>query len=124
MSLAGIERELIAICREASSDWRWTVGECAEAWIRDHARGRTDTDFATLVNLDPSLVYTCRIVQERCRKMKGQFRLHWDHFHAALMWEDAESMLDWASENEATVAEMKCWRRACRGEDLCEPKAQ
>ena len=44
--------------------------------------------------------------------------LKWSHFYAALNWDDAPECLQWADENQSTVAEMKAWRRALRGEDL------
>jgi hypothetical protein len=44
--------------------------------------------------------------------------LKWSHFYIALAWDDAPECLQWADENGATVAEMKAWRRAIRGEDL------
>ena len=36
----------------------------------------------------------------------------------ALTWDDALECLKWAEEMQATVAEMRAWRRAQRGEDL------
>src|SRR5690606_2568366 len=39
----------------------------------------------------------------------------------AINWDDAPEVLQWAQENDATVAEMKAWRRAMHGEDLTEP---
>lgn len=35
-----------------------------------------------------------------------------------LNWDDAEDCLAWARDEAATVAEMRAWRKAQRGEDL------
>ena len=44
-----------------------------------------------------------------------------DIFSPIATWDDAPECLQWADENQATVAEMKAWRRALRGEDLTVP---
>ena len=50
--------------------------------------------------------------------------LKWSHFYTALNWDDAAECLAWADENEATVAEMRAFRRALHGEDLSEANAE
>lgn len=44
------------------------------------------------------------------------------HIQAAKDWPDAIELLAWAAEFEATVGEMRGYRRAKYGEDLCEPE--
>lgn len=41
-----------------------------------------------------------------------------EHFKAAEGWDNASEALGWAWENGATVAEMKAWRLAVRGENM------
>src|SRR5690606_3437939 len=47
-------------------------------------------------------------------------KLKWSHFYVVINWEDAADCLQWANDMEATIAEMKAWRRAQHGEDLTE----
>ena len=89
------------------------------------ARGRTDADFGLLVGLSGDQIYQRRRVWETFSDVRPQFAsLKWSHFYSALNWDDASDCLQWAEETQATVAEMKAWRRALRGEDLAsEPEA-
>lgn len=113
------EQELVHLAQEAVSQCRWVVGECAFKWTQRYARGRTDADFAALIGLSGDQVYQRRRVWESFGRQKGQFAgLKWSHFYAALNWDDAQDCLHWAEEMGATVAEMRAWRRAQRGEDL------
>jgi hypothetical protein len=113
------EEQLIARAQEAISQSRWIVGECAAKWTERYARGRTDGDFAQLIGISPDQVYQRRRVWEVFGPRHTQFaQLKWSHFYAALTWDDAEDCLHWADEMRATVAEMRAWRRAQRGEDL------
>jgi hypothetical protein len=116
------EEQLIARAQDAVSSCRWVVGECAAQWTKRYARGRTDADFANSVGLSPDQVFQRRRVWERFGKDQAEYtKLKWSHFYAALNWDDSVECLLWAEENESTVAEMKAWRRARRGEDLNEP---
>jgi hypothetical protein len=116
------EEQLISRAQDAVSHCRWVVGECAAQWTKRYSRGRTDADFALSVGLSPDQVFQRRRVWERFAKDREEYhKLKWSHFYSALNWDDAVECLLWAEENEATVAEMKAWRRARRGEDLNEP---
>jgi hypothetical protein len=119
------EEQIIRTAQQAISHCRWVVGECASKWTQRHAKGRTDLDFGNLVGLSGDQVYQRRRVWETFSDVRGQFAaLKWSHFYSALNWDDAADCLQWAEETQATVAEMKAWRRALRGEDLTsEPEA-
>lgn len=123
------ENELIKRAVEAAAQFAWVVGECAFEWTRKYSRGRTDGDFAELVGLSGDQIYTRRRVWE----VFGQGSsvpirnlypaLSWSHFHNALNWSDRDDCLAWAQDNEASVKEMRAWRRMHSGEDLTEPAA-
>lgn len=113
------EDQLILRAQAAVSACRWTVGECASVWTKKYARGRTDADFAALVDLSSDQVYQRRRVWDEFSDVREHYpSLCWSHFYTALTWDDAPDCLGWAEENKATIAEMKAWRRAVRGEDL------
>lgn len=113
------EEQLVSRAQEAVSHCRWVVGECAQKWTERYARGRTDADFANLIGLSADQVYQRRRVWETFAASRDDFKsLKWSHFYAALTWEDAVDSLRWAEETRSTVAEMRAWRRAQRGEDL------
>jgi hypothetical protein len=113
------EEQLVSRAQEAVSQCRWVVGECASRWTERYARGRTDADFASLIGLTADQVYQRRRVWEAFAGLRGEFTmLKWSHFYAALNWDDATECLSWAEETRSTVAEMRAWRRARRGEDL------
>lgn len=113
------EEELVRIAETAVSACRWTVGECASKWTKRYAKGRTDHDFGALIGLSGDQIYQRRRVWETFSDVRQQFAdLRWSHFYAALNWDDAPECLQWAEETHSTVAEMKAWRRATRGEDL------
>jgi hypothetical protein len=113
------EKELISRAQVAVSNCNWAVGECAHKWTLKYARGRTDADFGLLIGLSADQVYQRRRVWETFADVyAGYPSLKWSHFYSALTWDDAPECLQWAEENESTVAEMKAWRRAARGEDL------
>ena len=117
--MAESEEQLISIARDAVSQCNWVVGECASKWTSRYARGRTDADFGQMVGLSGDQIFQRRRVWESFgethRKYEG---LKWSFFYVALNWDDAEECLNWAQDSEATVSEMRAWRRAQRGEDL------
>jgi hypothetical protein len=113
------EEQIITRAQSAVSQCNWVVGECAAAWTEKYAKGRTDADFAALVGLSADQVYQRRRVAETFGDVRETYSsLKWSHFYVALKWDDSPECLQWAEENEATVAEMKAWRRALKGEDL------
>lgn len=113
------EDQLVLTAQEAVFQSNWIVGECAAKWTERYARGRTDADFAVLVGLSGDQVYQRRRVWEVFHTRRSEFQeLKWSHFYAALTWDDAQECLEWAEETHSTVAEMRAWRRALRGEDL------
>ena len=113
------EATLVARAQAAVSRCNWEVGECAAVWTKRFARGRTDADFATLVNLSADQIYQRRRVWESFADVHQNYpTLKWSHFYAALNWDDSAECLQWAEDVQAGVAEMKAWRRAQRGEDL------
>ena len=132
------ESQLVRTAQVAVSRCNWVVGRCAAEWTTRYARGRTDADFAALVGLSADQVFQRRRVWETFSDVRDRYDddgaptggggrrkgLRWSHFYVALTWDDAPECLDWAAENEATVAEMKAFRRALHGEDLSEPAAR
>lgn len=117
------EDELIAAAQNAISESMWITGEAAYDWRRFYARGRSLSDFA--IWIDSRRAITGEEIERRIKVWTrfGKTRhlylnLRWAHFFAALEWDDAEKNLSWADQNIATPAEMRAWRRACRGEDL------
>ncbi len=118
---AETEKQLIDRAQQAVSLCNWDVGECAALWTRRFARGRTDSDFAQLVGLSSDQVYQRRRVWETFGDVRQHYsELKWSHFYVSLTWEDAAECLQWAQETGSTVAEMRAWRRAMRGEDLTQ----
>ena len=112
------EDQLIATAQQAVSCCNWVVGECASKWTVKYAKGRTDADFGVMVGLSGDQVYQRRRVWETFGDVVNNYAsLKWSHFYAVLTWEDAPELLQWADENEATIAEMKAWRRLQRGEE-------
>lgn len=118
------EQTLVERARTSVSDCNWTVGECAAMWTQRYARGRTDADFGALISMSGDQVNQRRRVWETFGDVRTEYpSLRWSHFYVALTWDDAPECLAWAKENEATVAEMKAWRRLQHGEDLTQPAA-
>jgi hypothetical protein len=116
------EEQLVQRAQQAVSRCNWEIGECAAAWTQRYARGRTDADFGALIGLSGDQVYQRRRVWETFSDVASRYeRLKWSHFYAALNWDDAAECLQWADDMQATVAEMKAWRRAQHGEDLSSP---
>ncbi len=119
------EADLVSRAQLALSHCNWEVGECAATWTTRFARGRTDGDFGAQIGLSADQVYQRRRVWETFADVRDNYsQLKWSHFYAALTWDDAAECLQWAEEIRATVAEMKAWRRAQRGEDLSTAGAE
>jgi len=123
------ERALIECAGNAVKSSAWIVGRCAAQWCQQHARGRTDADFAKLIGdeLTGKQIQQRRLVWDRFgetwntgSKVGG---LRFSHFRTAVGWTDAEECLAWADEFGANVAEMTAWRRAKHGDDLTESNA-
>jgi len=113
------EQELITTAQLALSSCNWTVGDCATKWTSRYSRGRTDADFGAMVGLSGDQIYQRRRVWESFADVTDDYsKLKWSHFYVALTWADSAECLAWADENQATVAEMKAWRRMQNGEDL------
>lgn len=113
------EEQLISKARDAVSQCNWVVGECASKWTQKYARGRTDADFGQMVGLSGDQIFQRRRVWEAFGTSYGNYDgLKWSFFYVALNWDDADECLRWAQQSEATVSEMRAWRRAQRGEDL------
>jgi hypothetical protein len=116
------ESELVGRAQAALSNCSWTVGECAAVWTKRYSKGRTDADFGNLIGLSGDQVYQRRRVYESFSDVHADYpNLKWSHFYTALTWDDAAECLRWADDMHSTIAEMKAWRRAQRGEDLNEP---
>lgn len=119
------EAALIRGAKEAVSDCAWKVGEFASRWTAAWARGRTDNDFGAAIGMTGDQVYQRRRVWDRFGGKTDIYRnLSWSHFYAALAWEDAESWLQWASDKQATVAEMKAWRTAKTAQEFLPPDGE
>lgn len=117
--MAESEEQLISTAREAVSQCNWVVGECASKWTQRYARGRTDAEFGQMVGLSGDQIFQRRRVWEAFGDGHNKFQgLKWSFFYVALNWDDADDCLTWAQDADATVAEMRAWRRAQRGEDL------
>ncbi len=113
------EQQLIERAVSAVSSVSWVVGECAAKWTERYARGRTDEDFAAQIGMSAEQVQQRRRTYEVFGDVRISYEnLSWSHFNVATGWDDAPDCLQWADEMRATVAEMKAWRRAQRGEDL------
>lgn len=116
------EDQLVETAQSAVSQCNWLIGECAARWTERYAKGRTDADFGDLVGLSGDQIYQRRRVWESFSDVSNEYsELRWSHFYACVTWDDAAECLGWAQEMGATVAEMKAWRRASRGEDLTQP---
>ncbi len=119
------EEQLITRAQEALSSCNWVIGECASQWTERYGKGRTDSDFGSMIGLSGDQVFQRRRVWETFADVHQAYpSLKWSHFYVAINWDDASECLQWANEMEATIAEMKAWRRANNGEDLTEPAAE
>ncbi|WP_437228278.1 hypothetical protein SH661x_000816 [Planctomicrobium sp. SH661] len=119
------EEQLVARAQRALSSCNWEIGECASQWTSRHAKGRGDADFGALIGLSGDQIFQRRRVWETFADVyKNYPNLKWSHFYVVINWDDAAECLAWANEMEATVAEMKAWRRAQHGDDLSEPAVE
>jgi hypothetical protein len=115
----GGEQAILHATSRAISDSNWIVGAMAAQWMRNHSRGRTDSDFGTLTGLSADQVYQRRRVWEVFSDVREVYpNLIWSHFYAALDWDDSAECLKWANDVQARVIEMRAWHRAQNGEDL------
>lgn len=116
------DQQLIERAQSALSQCNWVVGECASEWVQKRTADRTDEDFGAKVGMSREQIAQRRLVWERFSDVRNSYHsLSWSHFYVALNWDDAAECLQWANEFEATVAEMRAWRRSQHGEDLSEP---
>lgn len=116
------EEALIFRAQRALSRCNWEIGECASQWTTKYAKGRGDADFGSLVGLSGDQIYQRRRVWETFSDVYENYpNLKWSHFYVVLNWDDAAECLAWANDMEATIAEMKAWRRAQHGDDLTTP---
>lgn len=115
------EQRLIQRAQDAGHAAAWVIGECAAKWHKAFADGRMDKDFGAMIDMTGDQVNQRRVVWEKFGE-RGLHRampmLSWSHYREACYWEDADEILSWAADNEATVKEMIMWRRAKRGEPL------
>ena len=119
------EEQLIQSARDAVSQCNWVVGECASKWTQRYAKGRTDADFGQMVGLSGDQIFQRRRVWEAFGETYQQYSgLKWSFFYVTLNWDDAGDCLAWAQDSDATVSEMRAWRRAQRGEDLFVESAE
>ena len=78
-------------------------------------------DFGQLVGLSGDQVYQRRRVWETFGDVRGDYpSLKWSHFYISLNWDDAPECLQWAEENQATIAELKMWRRTLHGGEAAD----
>jgi hypothetical protein len=115
------EENLVLQVQAAFNDWRWTLGQCATEWVDRYARGRTLAEFAMLAGVTSDQAEQSeKVWRQFAHKRKTFPELRWSHFYAAIAWtaQDALHCLHWANETRSTVAEMRAWRWATRGEDL------
>ena len=118
---ANTEDELIERARVVMSSCNWQLGAIAASWTQRFAKGRTDAAFGELIGLSADQVYQRRRVWETFADVYLDYpALKWSHFCVALTWDDAAACLGWAEEMQATVSEMRAWRRATHGEDLSQ----
>jgi hypothetical protein len=105
------EYQLIQTAHKAANAPNWVIGECASRWFHGYARGRTDAAFAEMIEQGEDKVFQCRRVWEKFGSIYAGFKhLTWSHFRAAVQWEDAAELLEWAEDCEATVKEMSAYR--------------
>lgn len=106
------EQTLVRRAAEAVSNSDWIVGECASLWCQRYARGRTDADFAALIDMGAESVAQRRRVWETFADVRESYPgLTFSHFRSACSWNDAAEMLQWAMDQQANDKEMVAYRR-------------
>jgi hypothetical protein len=119
------EAALIASAKQAITTCNWKVGEAAANWTAKWAKGRTDSDFGAAVDLTGDQVGQRRRVWERWGEKLIPYRnLSWSHFAVSVAWEDADTYLEWAYANQATVSEMKSYRTAKTANEFLPPAGE
>jgi hypothetical protein len=106
--------QLIETAKSALSTCNWIIGECASSWVGNFVK-ETDATFGPNVGLSSDQVYQRRRVWEKFNDIRLDdtfLYLKWSHYYSALNWDDASECLKWARDHDATVAEMKEWRKA------------
>lgn len=116
----------IAQARLALNDCNWTIGRTCAEWLTRHGSRYKVPDFAASIHLSPEQVQQRLEVWVAFEAERGNYpHLLWSHFYAATKFSsvhEAHVCLKWAEEMQATVGEMKAWRRAQAGEDLSAPE--
>jgi hypothetical protein len=119
------EAALIQAAKQAITTCNWKVGEAASNWTAKWAKGRTDADFGAAVDLTGDQVGQRRRVWERWGEKLIPYRnLSWSHFAVSVAWEDADTYLEWAYANQATVSEMKAYRHARTANEFLPPAGE
>ena len=121
-----VEHQLINAGRDIearSCDDKWELGRLASEFVTKHKLG-SDQKYADQIGSQQQRVNECRRVWEERQSYRLSGNSSWTHLRVSLRWdqEDADECLKWAAENEATVSEMRVWRRARNGEDLTQPE--
>lgn len=123
---------IIQACIESSDQADWTLGRLAKQWLElkpSERAGIPEDGLAVMIGRNRDFVEERRAVFARFGEIRHTFKnLTWGHFKAAMAWPDRDPVdgleggsvacLRWANEVKATLAEMRAWRRAQRGEDL------
>lgn len=115
------EQQLIDMAAAAVRQSNWTIGEAASKWTERYASGRTDADFAELIDSSQSVVNRARNIYDRFYARGINDRYKWKEWRQIATWPDADECLDWAEATEATFKEMAAWRRVKNGEPI-EPE--
>jgi len=111
------EQELIDRAKSSLTACNWQLGLCAHLWTEKYASGRTDVDFANLLDTLPGYVGRCRRVwaefghEGGLEEVRARWpKLSWSHFDKARAFgERAREALDWAEETDATIRTMQAW---------------
>lgn len=114
------QQQLLQRIRQADSQTKWHTGECISALKQRYHL--TDEQIAQQTELSRETITQRRLVWETFADCKSIYNhLSWTHYYVALSWDDAPECLQWADELQASVSEMKAWRRSQHGADLSEP---
>lgn len=98
---------------------KWEFGKVAHAYVDENKYG-TDADFAEKVGSQQQRVNECRRIFATRTDYRSSGKITWTHLRVSLAWDDWQECLDWAAATEASVAEMRAWRRAKNGENIRE----